>query len=164
MGLAGGGKSARRKGIAMLLKKPIPRSEELLDRIKKALTADRLPLLIAIDGADDAGKSSLASWLAWQLGMPAVQLDLYLTSLQPIQWLTADLARVVARRIDAGRPLIIDGVLVLDALNQIGRKANFLIFVTGGHTGNTLAPQIEAYRLRQKLSERADFIIDGYDG
>jgi hypothetical protein len=32
------------------------------------------------DGVDGGGKSSLASWLAWQLGMPAVQLDLYLTS------------------------------------------------------------------------------------
>jgi hypothetical protein len=64
---------------ATALKLPIPRSDELLACIKEALTPDRLPLLIAIDGADLAGKSSLASWLAWQLGMPAVQLvDLYL--------------------------------------------------------------------------------------
>ena len=30
----------------------------------EALTLDRLPLTIAIDGADGSGKSSLASWLA----------------------------------------------------------------------------------------------------
>ena len=83
------------------MKMPIPDSNELLDRIKQALTPDRLPLLIVIDGADGCGKSSLASWLAWQLGMPAVQLDLYLTCLEPIQWLTADLARVVSRRLIA---------------------------------------------------------------
>jgi pantothenate kinase-related protein Tda10 len=60
----------------MSAKTPLPGSEELLDRIKTALTPDRLPLLIAIDGASGCGKSSLASWLAWQLELPAVQLDL----------------------------------------------------------------------------------------
>ena len=68
-----------------------------------------------------------------------------------------------ARRIDRGRPVIIDGVLVLDALDQIRRKADFLIFVTGGHTGSTLASQIADYQRRQRLSERANFTIDGYE-
>jgi hypothetical protein len=142
------------------MKIPIPHSDELLDRLKQALTPNRLPLLIAIDGADGIGKSSLASWLAWQLGMPAVQLDLYLTSLEPIQWLTADLRRVILRRLDRCRPVIVDGVLVLDALDQIGCKADFLIRVDDGGRGNGLTPQIVAYRLRQERS--ADFTIDGY--
>jgi uridine kinase len=144
----------------MLIKEPIPQSNELLEAIKKALTPDRLPRLIAIDGADGCGKSSLASWLAWQLGMPAVQLDLYLTSLDPVQWRTEDLARVVAKRIDRNRPVIIEGVLVLDALNKIRRQADFLVFVSGD-AGSALASQIADYRSRRSL-ERADFTIDGY--
>jgi hypothetical protein len=149
----------------MPIKMPLPRSGELLDCVKKALTPNRLPLLIAIDGADCSGKSSLASWLAWQLGMPAVQLDLYLKSaVQPIQWLVEDLTRVVARRLDRDRPLIIDGVLILDALNQIGRSPDFLVFVSGGHEGSSLAPQIAAYKSRQNLPTRADFVIGGYAG
>jgi pantothenate kinase-related protein Tda10 len=67
-------------------------------RLREAGTHTRLPLLIAIDGADGCGKSSLASWLAWQLGMPAIQLDLYLSELHPMQWLAVELARVVNRR------------------------------------------------------------------
>jgi hypothetical protein len=141
------------------MKIPIPCSEELLGRLKQALTPKRLPLLIAIDGMDGVGKSSLASWLAWQLGMPAVQLDLYLTSLEPIQWLTADLQRAISRRLDCGRPVIVDGVLALDALDQIGRKADFLIRVEGG--GETkFTPQISAYYSRRKRS--ADFTTTGY--
>jgi hypothetical protein len=108
------------------------------------------------------GKSSLASWLAWQLGMPAVQLDLYLTSSTPVQWLMDDLARVVARRIDRRRPLIVDGVLVLDALEQIHRKVDFLVFVTSGQRDSTLAAQIASYQSRQRISQRANFTIDGY--
>ena len=42
------------------MKKPLPGSEELLARVKQALTPNRLPLLIVIDGADGCGKSSLA--------------------------------------------------------------------------------------------------------
>jgi hypothetical protein len=99
------------------MKVPIPRSGELLEHLQEALTPNRLPLLIAVDGADGIGKSSLASWLAWQLGMPAVQLDLYLiTGRQPIQWMTEDLERVVAHRLARKQPLIIDGVLALDAI------------------------------------------------
>ena len=66
------------------------------------------------------------SWLAWQLGAPAIQLDLYLDRSGAVQWLTKDLARLVAHRIDRG-PMIIDGVLMLDALAQIDRKADFLV-------------------------------------
>ena len=143
------------------MKFTIPRSAELLHRIKQALTPKRLPLLIAIDGADGVGKSSLASWLAWQLGMPAVQLDLYLTNDEPIQWLTADLDRAVSRRLNRGRPVIVDGVLMLDALDQIGRGADFLVWIDGSGGGERgLAPQIAAYRLRQKRTP--DFTIEGY--
>jgi pantothenate kinase-related protein Tda10 len=61
-----------------MLKNPLPRSEDLLRRVLEALTPDRLPLTIAIDGADGSGKSSLASWLAWQLGAATLYLDIYL--------------------------------------------------------------------------------------
>ena len=67
-----------------------------------------------------------------------MHLDLFITSLQPIQWLTADLKRVVDLRLDRKRPVIVEGVLVLDALVHIGRKADFVVFVTGG-TGIALA-------------------------
>jgi hypothetical protein len=149
-------------GAQLPMKTPIPRSNELLDRIKEALTPNRLPLLIAIDGADDSGKSSLASWLSWQLGMPAVQLDLYLSNTKPIQWRTEDLERVVSQRLNNDRPVIIDGVLALDALDQIGRKIDFLIFVKGGYGESSLAPQIIAYQSRRKPEALANFTIDGY--
>ena len=119
----------------------------------------RSPLLIAMDGTDGVGKSSLASWLAWQLEMPAVQRDLYLTNDEPIQWLKADLDRAISRRLGRGRPLIVDGVLVLDALDQIGREADFLVRVDGGGEGR-LAPQIAAYRSRRRRT--ADFTIEGH--
>ena len=138
------------------MKAPIQRSDELLDRIEA-----RRPLLIAIDGADGIGKSSLASWLAWQLGMPAVHLDLFLTSLHPIQWLGADLKRAVDRRLDLKHSVIVEGVMVLNALDQIGRKADLVVYVEGvGGIG--LAEQLVEYQDVRSLPSSADFSLDGY--
>ena len=130
-------------------KLPIPRSIELLDRVQTALTPNRLPLLIAIDGADGIGKSSLASWLAWQTGMPTVHLDLFLTNLHPIQWLKPDLKRVVDRRLDRKHPVIVEGLLVLDALEQIRREADFVVLVEG-ETTSTLETQVAEYQARRR--------------
>jgi adenylate kinase family enzyme len=143
-------------------KRPIAGSWDLLGHIRQALTPKRLPLLITIDGADGCGKSSLASWLAWQLEMPTIQLDLYLAGRDPIQWCAEDFARTVAKRMDSGRPVIVEGVLVLEALDKIGRKPDFLVFVSGGYATSPLAPQIAAYQSRERSFERANFVIDGY--
>jgi hypothetical protein len=131
-------------------------------RLREAGTHTRLPLLIAIDGADGCGKSSLASWLAWQLGMPAIQLDLYLSELHPMQWLAVELARVVNHRINNKRPMIVDGVCALDVVDQIDRKADFLVFVRGGDEKSSLAPQILAYRSRRRPDQLAQFTLEGY--
>lgn len=71
---------------------PIPGSDRLLSVLTTALTPKRLPLLIGVDGRWGAGKSSVASWLAWQLGMPAVSLDLYMIrDSKPLEWRSEDL-------------------------------------------------------------------------
>ena len=79
-----------------------------------------------------------------------------------MQWLTTELARIVKHRIDNGRPVIFDGVCALNVVNQINRKADFLIFLRGGDERSSLAPQIAAYRSRQRPDELADFTLEGY--
>ena len=58
--------------------------------------------------------------------------------------------------------LILDGILVLDALEQIGRKANFVTFVSGGASQSSYASQILAYWSRRDLPASADSVINGY--
>jgi hypothetical protein len=112
-----------------MLKPPLSGSEKLLEPLQKELGPDRRPLLIAIDGADGIGKSSLASWLGWQLGMPALHLDLYLIKdSNPLAWRTDELARLISSRVDIGRPVIAEGILILDALDQISRRPDFLVY------------------------------------
>jgi dephospho-CoA kinase len=90
------------------------RYERLLTTLYGALGPDRRPLLIGIDGSEGAGKTSLSNWLAWQLGMPAIHLDLFVIQSYtpaPIARRVADLDRCIKARGD--RPLIVEGVLLL---------------------------------------------------
>ena len=123
----------------------------------------RKPLLIGIDGLDDAGKSSLALWLGWQLGIPPIHLDLYYKrskSTKRLRWRRKDLDRALAARLNRLRnpvPIIVEGILLLDALNSIGRTADLLIFVEKiGNEGNLL-DIIDPYFKRQNPQYRADF-------
>jgi hypothetical protein len=58
------------------------------------------PLLIAVDGRDGAGKSAVASWLAWQLDMPAFQLDIYVLPGLPIRWQTDELRKALTLKLE----------------------------------------------------------------
>ena len=54
------------------------------------------------------------------------------------------------------------GVATRDALEQIGREADFLVFVSGGANQSSYASQILAYWSRRDLPASADFTISGY--
>jgi hypothetical protein len=145
-----------------MIKSPLPESAALLERIQQRLGADRAPLLIAVDGTDGVGKSSLASWLAWQLGAPAIYLDLYvIKDSKPLRWRGELLCLVHARLVVHAGPLIVEGILLLDALAQIGRKPDFLVYVDG-QRGPGLSNRLADYRVRFKPEQQAHFRLQGF--
>jgi hypothetical protein len=154
----------------IMVKSPLPGYNELLVLLKERLSPKRCPLLIAVDGPCGVGKSTLASWLCWQLEMPSAHLDLYLIrDTDPQRWRTDDLQRVINARIDNGRPVIVEGVLLLDVLAQIDRSPDFLIYIRGESTDldediAALAPNLHRvlreYGSRQQPEKRAQFVLD----
>ena len=127
-----------------------------------ATTLNRLPLLIAIDGPNGVGKSSLASWLAWQLGAPVIHLDLYLKrDSKPLSWQTGELRRIVSAQLDKGQPVVVEGIMILDAFTAISRKADFLVYLDG-KGGHALSERLAAYRARHQPEQRADFRLQGF--
>jgi hypothetical protein len=138
----------------------------LLDQAGSAIGLNRKPLLIGVDGRDGAGKSSVASWLAWQLGMPVIHLDLFLMlGADPLAWRTDDLNRAIGSRLDhptRPRPVIVEGVLLLDALSGIERNVNLLAWITGDDdlASCRLSRPIVDYTERHDLPRRADVKVD----
>src|SRR5262245_5964906 len=147
----------------MATKTPLTGSVALLEKVHDRLGPDRLPLLIAIDGADGVGKSSLASWLAWQLGAPAIYLDLYIIKgSNPLRWRSDELQRIInTRLVEHAGPLVAEGVLILDALGAIGRKPDFFVCVDG-EGGHGLSTLIAEYRMRHEPKQQAQFRLDGF--
>ncbi|UEM02535.1 hypothetical protein JL101_021465 [Skermanella rosea] len=136
-----------------------PSYETLLDELLAALgfPDERRPLLIAIDGRDGAGKSSLASWLSWQLNMPSVNLDLFLTG-KGLHWRIEDLARLLETRC-ATKPLIVEGIFVLEILSELDRTPDFTVFVDNQKniSDNSLMADIRDYWRRYNLPESATY-------
>ncbi|WP_079606411.1 hypothetical protein [Bradyrhizobium erythrophlei] len=151
--------------------------ETLLIEVQGALGPERKPLLFGIDGKAGVGKTSLSNWLAWQLGMPAIHLDLFLVQTVvagPVARRVADLGRCMTARGD--RPIIVEGVLLLEALDEVGRAPDFLIFVDEQPSARvrpvdsdlidtrefSLANQVDRYFSRRSPADRADFRLNGY--
>ena len=144
-----------------------------------ALGPDRKPLLIGIDGKEGTGKRSLSCWLAWQLRIPVIHLDLFLRQVEMPARITrrvADLDRCIKAR--GPRPMVIEGVLLLDALDEVGRTPDFLIFVDEPVPVSplvrqpdpadrdprefALSNQIADYLGRRSPADCADFTVVGF--
>jgi uridine kinase len=146
-----------------MVKAPLPESVALLEKVQERLGPNRLPMLVTIDGADGVGKSSLASWLAWQLGAPAIHLDLYVVrDSDPLRWRTEELRRIInTRLVDHAAPLVVEGIMILDALAAVDRKPDFLIYIDG-EGGHTLSGRLSAYRARQGPEAHANFRLRSF--
>jgi hypothetical protein len=148
-----------------------PDYENLLTALQAAK-----PLLIGIDGKENVGKTPLSNWLGWQLDLPVIHLDLFLIkggpNSAPIGRRVADLCRCIEAR--GKRPLIVEGVFLLDALDEIGRSPDFLIFVDEQPEPSIRPPdadlvdefslgnQVAAYLARRLPADRANFGLLGF--
>jgi hypothetical protein len=135
---------------------------ELRNLIRQTLGfPNRRALLIGIDGGDGSGKSSLASWLSWQLEMPAIHLDIYFVrGSNPLAWRSDDLARAVdGAQLTSQRPVIVEGVLLLRALQTIGRMPDFLVFIEKDKHEPGMREDLEGYLNVERPREQASFVL-----
>jgi hypothetical protein len=56
---------------------------------------------------------------------------------------------------------VVEGIMMLDALVAIGRKADFLVYLDG-EGGYTLSERLAAYRARHQPEQRADLRMRGF--
>jgi hypothetical protein len=153
--------SERKSAYAGSMLEAIPGAKDLLSAVRAALGPERLPLLIGIDGRWGAGKSSLACWLGWQLGMPAISLDLYVVrDTNPLEWRYEDLGRVIQAKLRLRRPLIVEGICLCRALHAIDHDPDFLVWLEN-KSGPVPRPGelTEAYVWEFQPEENADFRV-----
>ena len=138
---------------------PTPLHEALLAAIRPYLLPWR-KFTIAVDGVDGSGKSTLARYLAWQLGMPAIETDMFLRgSGDPCDHDIERLSSLIDSRHALNRPVIVEGVFVLDTLQRVGIEADFVIGVvaTGRDGSFTWGSNFRAYHAKYSRSSHPDF-------
>lgn len=103
--------------------------------------------LIAIDGRDGSGKTTLGRFLAWYFNVTLVETDLFLQDGPGLVYHTDQIERLVAQRLAIPRPVIVEGTTVLKILKSIGRAPDLLIYVANSKNSgsDSLAKLLSEY-------------------
>jgi len=115
---------------------------------------------IGIDGVDGAGKSTLARFLSWQTEISLLETDLFRVSGKDgFDYRNEDLKRIIEFRHSLNRPIIIEGIYLLQLLCKLDVKHDYLIYVEkANHNGNiTWQDNITQYELKYKPKDNSDY-------
>jgi hypothetical protein len=110
----------------------IPGYSELHNKLKAHLYPNRPPLIIGIDGPNGSGKTTLAGWVAWQFGTATINLDEFATYSRTVvvPWDIGALSKVLFKRVfEHKQPIVVEGVLLKEALQHVGQKPSFHIWI-----------------------------------
>lgn len=135
-------------------------------RLLKRLNAELKPwrtYTIAVDGRNYSGKSSMARFLAWQLGMPALETDMFLVrGSQPARYEYDQLKKLIETRHSKNWPVIIEGIKILETLELLQVRPDFLIFMknTGVEATGGLSSQITVYLQKYCPELKAHFVFE----
>jgi hypothetical protein len=92
--------------------------------------------------------------------MPAVHLDLYMVrDSSPLQFRTNDLSEALDARASQDRPVIVEGILLLKVLDEIGRTPDLLVFVRRASHQSSLRTLTTEYLREFTPQQKADWIV-----
>ena len=134
---------------------------KLVESLKQIILPWR-KLTIALDGVDGVGKSSLSRFMSWQLGMPTIETDLVIQSAS--NGFTYDfsiLSQLINARHERDRPVIIEGMCILETMDVLGMQSDYLVYVeVQGYRGSiTWRDRFESYDRKYYPRHQADFIF-----
>ena len=135
-------------------------------RVVKALTPVMrgLPgVIVTVDGRDGVGKTTLGRYLAWHFNVTLIETDLFLIPAQDyLIHLDDQVNRIIERRITSPRPVIVEGISMLQLMKRIHRVPDFSIYVINSrHAGSKLlAPRLSAYEAAFAPSRKATIVVE----
>jgi hypothetical protein len=115
-------------------------------------------LLIAVDGRDHSGKTTIASFIAWQYSISVVHTDFFLVKgVTPVSHDHKAIASLITRRHELNRPVVVEGIKMLKVLEKIGCKADFLVVTENSSSDGSLGDEITEYNRLYRPNEKANF-------
>ena len=133
-------------------------------QVVEALTPimlDRSGVIVTIDGRDGVGKTTLGRYLAWHFNVTLVETDLFLIPAEDyLIHLDDQVNRIIERRVTTPRPVIVEGISMLQLMRRIHRVPGFAIYVSNPqHPGSRfLKHRLAAYEATFDPVAKADFV------
>ncbi|CAM5424843.1 hypothetical protein ATER59S_02457 [Aquamicrobium terrae] len=121
--------------------------------------------VVAIGGRPGVGKTSLGRFLAYHFNVSLIETDMFLVRGQGrLVYFDAAIAHAVMARIDSRRPVIVEGVVILQVLDRIGRRPDFEIYVENpdapeseGDLWNEIVKYEQCYSPERRANLRVHF-------
>jgi len=124
---------------------------------------DNLPgKLVAIDGRDGSGKTTLGRFLAFNYNVSLIESDLFLIEgKDSLKYYDDQINRIIEKRLSIPRPVIIEGVAILELLEKLKKSKNYLIYVENEEFEGSfgLSEIIKEYEEKYNPKGKADFVL-----
>jgi uridine kinase len=120
-------------------------------------------VIVTIDGRDGVGKTTFGRYLAWHFNVTLIETDLFLIPAQDyLIHLDDQVNRIIERRITSPRPVIVEGISMLQLMKRINRVPDFSIYVTNRqHSSSTLLEKrLSAYEAAFAPSAKANIVVE----
>jgi uridine kinase len=120
-------------------------------------------VIVTIDGRDGVGKTTLGRYLAWRFNVTLIETDLFLIPAQDhIIHLDDQINRIIERRITTPRPVIVEGVAMLQLMKRINRVPHFAVYVTSSQqsSGVTMDRRLSEYEATFAPSAKANIVVE----
>jgi uridine kinase len=124
----------------------------------------RLPgVIVTIDGRFGVGKTTLGRYLAWHFNVSLIETDLFLIpAREHLIHLDDQINRIIERRITTPRPVIVEGISMLQLMQRIHRVPDFSIYVTNPRqsSGGVMDRRLSAYEAAFSPSTIANVVVN----
>lgn len=118
------------------------------------------PKLIAIDGRCFVGKTTLGRFLSWYFNSSLLELDLFLSE-GGLVHRYEEVGRIVRRRLEAERPIFVEGATVLRVLQRVQVEADYLVYVHNPYQprGLGFGKELDEYEREFQPRSRANYLV-----
>lgn len=142
--------------------KEYPQYLDLVETLRPVLY--NLPgKIVALDGQAGVGKTTLGRYLAWRFNVTLLETDLFLIPNRGrLVYRDDDMARIIDKRLNIPRPIIVDGLAVRRLLKQLGHNPEYVIYVTANDTPESpaLVEELASYEAEFSPRERANYLMN----